>query len=171
MAWRIRQNDVGEKERSRHCAHLSRARVLYKDVAFTFSVSTNRAEYSTSQLSGLPMYKCPTAPEDINSPTHQLKKTSTQRLIHLKAHQLETSPTHPLQNLKPYLLFYNVTLILAPFQRKYWLKRWQISAIFRPSYLRACLYLSLEPAFCTILPFYFACQLIISYPQLRPFHP
>ena len=115
MVLEIRQNGAAEKERSRLRAHLSRARVLYKDVAFTFSVSTNRAEYSTSQLSGLPMHKCPATPEDINSPTHPLKKPSTQRLIHLKAHQLRNSPTHPLRNLKPYLLFYNVTLIFAPF--------------------------------------------------------
>ena len=122
MVLEIRQNGAAEKERSRFRAHLLRARVLYKDVAFTFkdvaftfSVSTNRAECSTSQLSGLPMHKCPATPEDINSPTHQLKKPSTQRLIHLKAHQLRNSPTHPLQNLKPYLLFYNVTLIFAPF--------------------------------------------------------
>ena len=122
MVLEIRQNGAAEKERSRFRAHLSRARVLYKDVAFTFkdvaftfSVSTNRAEYSTSQLSGLPMHKCPTTPEAINSPTYQLKKLSTQRLIHLKAHQLRNSPTHPLQNLKILFLFYNVTLILAPF--------------------------------------------------------
>ena len=77
-----------------------RARVLYKDVAFTFkdvaftfSVSTNRAEYSTSQLSGLPMHKCPATPEDINSPTHPLKK-----LIHSKGHPLERSPTQKLTN-------------------------------------------------------------------------
>ena len=60
MVLEIRQNGAAEKERSRLRAHLSRARVLYKDVAFTFkdvaftfSVSTNRAEYSTSQLNGL----------------------------------------------------------------------------------------------------------------------
>ena len=28
-----------------------------------------------------------------------------------------------------------------------------------------------EPAFCTILPFYFACQLIIFYAQLPAFSP
>ena len=114
-AWAIRQKGEGDRERRSGGDGLSRARVLYKDVAFTFSVSTNRAEYSTSQLSGLPMHKCPATPEDINSPTHPLKKPSTQRLIHLKAHQLRNSPTQPLQNLKPYLLFYNVTLIFAPF--------------------------------------------------------
>ena len=109
------ENGLGDKERCWLRAHLLRARVLYNELAFTFSVSTNRAEYSTSQLSGLPMHKCPATPEDINSPTHPLKKPSTQRLIHLKAHQLRNSPTHPLQNLKPYLLFCNVTLIFAPF--------------------------------------------------------
>ena len=53
MVLEIRQNGAAEKERNRLRAHLSRARVLYNEVAFTFSVSTNRAECGTSQLNGL----------------------------------------------------------------------------------------------------------------------
>ena len=39
------------------------------------------------------MYKCPTDPEDINSPTLQLKKN-----INSKAHPLKSSPTQKLTN-------------------------------------------------------------------------
>ncbi len=37
------------------------------------------------------------------------------------------------------------------------------------SFLTFCQYSREEPAFCTILPFYFACQLIIFYAQLPAF--
>ena len=39
------------------------------------------------------------------------------------------------------------------------------------SRLTFCQYSREEPAFCTILPFYFACQLIIFYAQLPAFSP
>ena len=52
---------------------------------------------------------------------HQLKNSSTQKLINLKTHQLKNSSTqklinlktHQLKNLNCYLLFYNTVLIFA----------------------------------------------------------
>jgi len=54
---------------------------------------------------------------------HQLKNSSTQKLINLKTHQLKNSSTqklinlktHQLKNLNCYLLFYNTALIFAAF--------------------------------------------------------
>ena len=47
----------------------------------------------------------------------------------------------------------------------------QIAAIFHLTHLLFCLFLGPEPAFCTILPFYFGCQLIIFCAQLHAFCP
>ena len=52
----------------------------------------------------------------IHSNTHPLQSSSTRKVTNSETHQLRNSPTHPLRNLKKTLfLFYNVTLILAPF--------------------------------------------------------
>ena len=88
-----------------------------------------------------------------NSSPRQLKKTLTRQLLNSLTHQLINSKTHYLTNLNSYYFFYNWPQILAPFQRKSRLKSWEISTISNLSRLPVCLFLSKEPAFCTILPF------------------
>ena len=46
-----------------------------------------------------------------------------------------------------------------------------MATIFSLSRLTFCQHSREEPAFCTILPFYFACQLIVFYAQLPAFSP
>ena len=113
----------------------------------------------------------PTTHQFINSPTkknkrppaHQLKKSKHLQLINLKTHQLK--------NLNHCLLFYNTALIFAPFQREYRLKSREISTISNLSRLPVCLFLSKGPAFCTILPFQFGCQLVFFQLQFSTFSP
>ena len=46
-----------------------------------------------------------------------------------------------------------------------------MATVFNLLRLLSCLFLRTNPAFCTILPFYFACQLIIFYAQLPALAP
>ena len=93
-------------------------------------------------------------------------RKSNQELINSKEYQLKNPPT---QNLK--LLFFllqnhsNFRSVLAKISVKKQVK----SRFFYPFTTWGLSFLSLEPAFCTILPFYFACQLIIFYAQLPAF--
>ena len=66
--------------------------MLNLEVVLSFSISTNREECTTNQLTGLQTHETPTTAEDINSPTHKLTNSPTQKLTN--------SPTHKLINSK-----------------------------------------------------------------------
>ena len=51
--------------------------------------------------------------KQVNSRAYKL--TKTQQLTKTSPHLLAKSKTHQLKNLNPYLLFYNVAQIFAPF--------------------------------------------------------
>ena len=118
----------------------------------------------------------------INSPTCKLINSSPHHLSNLQAHQLINSkpfnlPTCRLENSPPRQLksllffFYNWPQILAPFQRKSRLKSSEMTTISNLSRLPVCLFLSKEPAFCTILPFQFGCQLVFFQLHFSTFSP
>ena len=107
----------------------------------------------------------------INLPTCRLKNSSPRQLKKTLTRQLINSKTHYLANLNPYYFFYNWPQILVPFQRKSRLKSREISTISNLSRLPVCLFLSKEPAFCTILPFQFGCQLVFFQLQFSTFSP
>ena len=68
-------------------------------------------------------------------------------------------------------IFYKTHPSRPPILAKKTLFSRQIAAIFHLTHLLFCLFLGSEPAFCTILPFYFGCQLIIFCAQLLAFCP
>ena len=90
-----------------------------------------------------------------NPSTHQLARPQIYTLINLQTQKLKNinSQTYKFAQLNSYFLFYKTTQNFDSFQRKYWLKRRQIYTISNLSRLLHCLFLSIEPAFCTILPF------------------
>ena len=54
-----------------------------------------------------------------NSRRHQFTNPLTSKLTNSSTQKLINSQTHQLKTLNCYLLFYNLALIFAPFQRKY----------------------------------------------------
>ena len=88
-----------------------------------------------------------------NSSTPELTNSSANKLKNSKTHQLKKLKAHQLKTLNYCLLFYKTTLISTSFQQKYWLKSMLTSPISNLSRLGVCLFLSHQPAFCTILAF------------------
>ena len=150
---------------------------------------TNSSTYKTTNL---PTHQLTNskAQTNINLQTHQLENSSTYKLtnsstynlINIQVHKLTNSSTYKLKNSKnidsqtykfTYLnscfLFYETTQNFDSFQRKYWLKRRQIYTISNLSRLLHCLFLSIEPAFCTILPFQLLANSYFFQPQLSAF--
>ena len=141
---------------------------------------------STQKLTNSSTYKT------TNLPTHQLTNSKAQTNINLQTHQLENSSTYKLTNSSTYklknsknidsqtykftylnscFLFYETTQNFDSFQRKYWLKRRQIYTISNLSRLLHCLFLSIEPAFCTILPFQLLANSYFFQAQFPTFSP
>ena len=118
---------------------------------------------------------------------HQLTKSSTQKLTNSSTYKTTNLPTHQLTNskaqtninlqtyklthLNSYLLFYKTPQIFDSFQRKYWLKRRQNYTISNLSRLLHCLFLRIQPAFCTILPFQLLANSYFFQAQLPAFSP
>ena len=66
------------------------------EVVFTFNISTNRGGVHSKSTHWLINSRKPTTAEDINSLTHKLKNSSTQKLTNSQTHQLKNSPTQKL---------------------------------------------------------------------------
>ena len=137
---------------------------------------TNKHHYlHAQQLTKSSTYKLKSSNKHqlTNSSTHQHTSPQTYKLINIQTQKSKNinSQTYKLKNLNSYLLFYKTLQIFDSFQRKYWLKRWQNYTISNLSRLLHCLFLRIQPAFCTILPFQLLANSYFFSPQLPVFSP
>ena len=144
---------------------------------------TNSSTYKTTNLP-THQHTNSKAQTNINLQTHQLENSSTYNLINIQVHKLTNSSTYKLKNsknidsqtykftqLNSCFLFYETTQNFDSFQRKYWLKRRQIYTISNLLRLLFCLFLGIEPAFCTILPFQLLANSYFFQAQFPTFSP
>ena len=99
----------------------------------------------------------------MNSQTHQLINSPTHKLTNLK--------THHLINLKDYNIFYKIHVVPHSILAKKDPENKQICVISCLTRFFFCPFFAILPAFCTILPFYFGCQLVFFNPQIPTFYP